>query len=60
MWYIDWFDDLVFGNESLLAYMNAACRSKRPATSVKRSSTSKHIITRCAINRAQSTAAKDG
>lgn len=59
MWFIDWFGDLVFGNESLLAYDAAYCRTMRPVK-VGHRAAHKHIAAGKPSGRAESTAAKDG
>lgn len=60
MWFESWYGDLVFGNESLLAYNIARCRKMRPVRKVGHRSARKHIAARVAGGRMQSTAAKDG
>lgn len=59
MWYISWFGDLVFGNESLLAYDGAHSRTMRPVK-VGLNTTRKHIVSRSRSRRHVATAAKDG
>ena len=59
MWFESWDGDLVFGNESLLAYEGCRYRKMRPMKSA-RCCTHKHIAVRSAAKRRQSTAAKDG
>lgn len=59
MWYISCFGDLVFGNESLLAYDGAYSRTMRPVR-VGQNTAHKHIVNRSRSGRRITTAAKDG
>lgn len=59
MWFESWNGDLVFGNESLLAYEGCRYRKMRPMKSAG-DCTRKHIAVRSAAKRRQATAAKDG
>lgn len=59
MWFENWDGDLVFGNESILAYEDCRYRKMRPMKAT-RCRARKHIAARSTAGRLQATAAKDG
>ena len=59
MWFENWDGDLVFGNESILAYEGCRYRKMRPMKAT-RCRAHKHIAARSTAGRLQATAAKDG
>jgi hypothetical protein len=59
MWFESWDGDLVFGNESILAYEGCRYRKMRPVKTA-RYCTHKHIAAGSTNQRTKSTAAKDG
>lgn len=60
MWFEDWFDTLVFADESILAFNVAHRRKMRPVRKVGQNRKRKHISNRVVGKRSMSTAAKDG
>ena len=60
MWFEDWFDTLVFADESILASGAAHRRTLRLVRKVGYSRMRKHISNRVVGKRSMSTAAKDG
>lgn len=60
MWFENFYGELVFGNESLLAYGNPSCFTTKRVRNVGQQHAHKHIVTSVADGRMQSTAAKDG
>lgn len=59
MWFVDWFGDLVFGNESFFAFNPDYRRKMRPERKESAGGTAKHIISREPRHRSMAATAKD-